>query len=86
MLTKDDEGRDLIPMWPFKAFADYCIEESMINCSSEAIDLSEFMDEFLPDIENYEILPSVFWNLEDSGVLTVKDLLRDLNNELLSYK
>ncbi|WP_420869755.1 hypothetical protein [Cohnella ginsengisoli] len=49
------------------------------------MDLQEFMDELLPQLEEDGIKPSIFFNNDDSAVLNVETLIRDLKEELDKY-
>ena len=84
-VTEDDNGNKLLPIWPKKEFAEHCAIDDWQEYSGESMDLYEFMDELLPQLKEDGIKPSVFFNNDDSAVLEVKTLIRDLKAELEKY-
>lgn len=84
-ITEDDKGNRLFPVWPKKEFADHCAIGDWKVYSSASMDLQEFMDELLPQLEEDGIKPSIFFNNDDSAVLNVETLIRDLKEELDKY-
>lgn len=49
------------------------------------MDLTEFIDEFLPQIKEDGIKPSIFFNNEDSAVLDIDPFIQDIETELENY-
>lgn len=84
-ISVDDEGNKLLPFWPNKEFAEHCAINEWASYSSEEIDLYEFINEFLPRLEEDGLKPSIFFNRDDSAVLEVETLIEDLNSELEKY-
>ncbi|MFD1130772.1 DUF2750 domain-containing protein [Paenibacillus sp. PDC88] len=84
-MTSDDDGSMMIPFWPKREFAEYCAFEEWSNYKAQSISLDEFINEWLPGIEEDQYKPSIFWNRNDSAVLTVNVLLNDLDQELEKY-
>jgi hypothetical protein len=83
--TEDDNENILIPFWPNKEFSQFCAIGEWKNYVPEKIDLYEFIDEWLPGIKQDKYKPAIFCNNNDSAVIEVDILLRDLNNELENY-
>lgn len=84
-VTQDDNGNLLIPFWPKKEFAEYCAIGEQSIYVAESIDLYEFINEWLPEMKESGHKPSIFWNCDDSAVLEIDIILKDLNNELDKY-
>ncbi|MCM3128457.1 MULTISPECIES: DUF2750 domain-containing protein [unclassified Paenibacillus] len=84
-VTADERGNLLLPFWPKKEFAEACAIEDWKSYKGKLIDLSEFVVEFLPQLKKDGIRPSIFFNNEDSAVLEVDILIRDIEAELENY-
>ncbi|MEV5026692.1 DUF2750 domain-containing protein [Paenibacillus sp. LPE1-1-1.1] len=85
VITSDINGKLLIPFWPKKEFAEYCAFEDWSNYNAQSISLDEFINDWLPGIEEAQHKPSIFWNRDDSAVLEVHVLLNDIMQELENY-
>ena len=83
--TTDSYGRTLIPFWPKKEFAEGCALQEWQSCVAISIELDEFINEWLPGMRVDGILPSIFWNNDDSAVVEVNVILSDLEEELENY-
>lgn len=83
--TIDDNGNKLIPFWPKEEFAADCAIGEWDNYTPKAINLYEFMEEWTVNIKEDGYKPSIFFNNDDSAVVEVDVLLRDLNLELENY-
>ena len=77
-VTEDDYGNKLLPLWPKKEFAEYCAVDDWENYTGENMDLYELIDELLPRLKEDGLKPSIFFNNDDSAVLEVDVLIRDL--------
>ncbi|NOU64746.1 DUF2750 domain-containing protein [Paenibacillus sp. LMG 31461] len=84
-VTEDDKGNLLIPFWPKKIFAEFCIFEEWSHYKAQSITLNEFMNDWLPGISEDHHKPSIFWNRNDSSVVAVNVLLNDLEQEIEKY-
>lgn len=84
-VTEDDKGNKLFPIWPKKDFAEHCAMDEWANYLGESINLYEFIDEWLPRLKEDGLKPSVFFNNDDSAVLEVDTVIRDLREELGKY-
>ena len=83
----DDEGNELIPVWPHKRFAGACAEGEWDGYDPQPIELSTWMDCWLPGIRREKRLVSVFPvpGAEDRGKVVRPDRFReDLEAELVS--
>lgn len=84
-MTQDNTGEMLIPFWPSKEFAELCSIDEWSDFAPESIELEEFINDWLPGIQDDGYKVSVFWNNDDSAVLEVDTLLKDLEKELEKY-
>ncbi|MFC3885111.1 DUF2750 domain-containing protein [Bacillus songklensis] len=84
-MAGDEEDKILVPVWPFKEYAQCCLEEDMDDCKIIAIPLDQFMNEFLIAMKKEGILSSVFWNGFDTTIIEVDQLLFDLKWQLSKY-
>jgi len=90
---KDQDGwvtlgvgdKDFFPIWPKKEFADICIGEEWSNCYAECIELEEFLEEWIHNLSENDIKPTVMWN-NGSGIDIEWDRLKgDIEQELENY-
>lgn len=84
-MTQDETGKMLMPFWPKKEFAEFCSIGEWSDYVPESIELEEFINDWLPGIKDDGYKVSIFWNNDDSAVLAVDILLRDLGIELEKY-
>ena len=83
--AQDDEGNKLVPFFPKKEFADFCAINEWNKFKAEPIDLYDFIDKWLVGMREDGVKPSIFPVNEDSVMVEIDVLLRDLNNELDNY-
>ncbi|MEH7013420.1 DUF2750 domain-containing protein [Neobacillus niacini] len=83
--AQDDDGNMLIPFFPKKEFAEYCAVNEWNKFKAEPIDIYEFIDKWLVGMKEDKVKPSIFPINEDSVMVEIDVLLRDLNNELENY-
>ena len=67
MLTTDDE--DCIPVWPSEETASLWAEDDWQDCRPLSIDLAEWLERWVPGMEDDELYVAVFPMLEDLGVV-----------------
>jgi len=84
-ITEDDQGNKMIPFWPKKEYADFCVKDEWETYVAKSIDLYEFIESWIPGMKTDKIKPSIFWNNEDSVVLDAEHLIQDLECELENY-
>jgi hypothetical protein len=84
-MAGDEGDKILVPVWPFKEYAQCCLEEDMDDCKIIAIPLDQFMNEFLIAMKKEGILSSVFWNGFATFIIDVDQLLFDLKWQLSKY-
>ena len=83
--TTDSDGRALIPFWPKKEFAEACALHEWQMYVATPIELSEFINSWLPGMRMDGTIMSIFWNNIDSVVVDVDVILNDLERELENY-
>lgn len=82
-LAGTDDGKEVFPVWPEKVYAEMCIETGWDDNEAKPINLFEFMEDLLPELQEDGIMPCIFFLPSDKGVLpSVEQLLEDLRTEL----
>lgn len=82
-LAGDIENRQLIPLWPTKEYAMLCAKDIWKNYRPKSIEIHEFLDDLMKDLELANISLAVFYTPEDRGVIVKyenfsHDMLREL--------
>lgn len=85
VLSQDDFGNTLFPIWPKEEFAELCAVNEWSKSEIKAIDLYEFIENLAPSLKKDGIKFDVFSNNESSILRDIDNLLRDLNEELENY-
>ncbi|PWA08158.1 DUF2750 domain-containing protein [Pueribacillus theae] len=83
--AQDNDGNMLIPFFPKKGFAENCAKNEWEGFEAAAIDLYEFIDEWLVGMKKDRVKPSIFPTEEDAALVEIDVLLRDINSELENY-
>lgn len=82
-IGKDDQGRELFPVWPHPTFAELCAHGLWEDAKPEKITLSEWLNGWLPDLRAQKKLVSIFPLPSGGGIAVdparVKD---DIESEL----
>lgn len=82
-LAGTDDGIEVFPVWPQKVYAEMCIDKGSDDNQAKAINLFEFIEDLIPELQEDGILPCIFFLPSDKGVIpTVDQLLEDLKTEL----
>jgi len=66
-LALDDEGRDVLPLWPSPEFASLCANRLWANFEPRSIGLAELMDNVLPQLEEEGIPLGIFFTPQGQG-------------------
>lgn len=83
--SEDDEGNILIPFWPTKEYAEYCANKEWERYQPKKINLSEFIEKWIPGmIKNHQSI-SIFSNGIDTISVDLIGLKNDLEHELENY-
>lgn len=83
VIAGDDEGNELIPVWPHPRFAEACVSAEWDGAIPASIPLSQWLERWLPGIARDRRLIAVFPTPQNKGVRMTSDRLRqDLEEEL----
>lgn len=84
VLLADDDGRQLVPVWPHKRFAEACAKA---GAEVVAIALDQWMEKWLPGMKNDGRAAAVFPTPEGRGpIVDPDDLQKDLKAECEMYE
>jgi hypothetical protein len=82
----DNIGNILFPIWPFKDYAELCINGDFIHSSPEKIQVKEFIEEYLPSFKSNGYKLVIFPTSTDRGVLIEIDyFIEQMENENSKY-
>jgi hypothetical protein len=86
VLTGDDAGHEVVPIWPHPRFAEACISDEWSGTQPRAIALAEWLEYWLPGLAKDQRLVGVFpgVSMERVTVVVPDRLKRDLE-EILSF-
>jgi hypothetical protein len=82
-LAGDHDGQELLPFWPAKEYADLCAKGIWEGYEAEALDVHDFLDEYLDELKADNIFPTIFYTAKDKGIVPeLEKLKKDLRCEL----
>ncbi|MCJ7933144.1 MAG: DUF2750 domain-containing protein [Chryseobacterium sp.] len=82
-LLGDNNGNQILPLWPEKEFAQLCAVEQWKEYKPESIELDNFIQKWIPGMMNDKTLVNVFLTPDAKGtVISPDDLNSDLQDEL----
>ncbi|MGD6968578.1 DUF2750 domain-containing protein [Rossellomorea vietnamensis] len=81
----DEVGKELIPFFPRREFAETCAKDKWMGYQAKSIKLNDFVDEWLAGMKEEGIRLSIFPAGEDTAVVEIEVLLKDLEAELENY-
>ena len=85
-MVADQNGDQMIPFWPRKEFAKACSLEQWNGYNAEPINLYEFIDGWIVDMEKDGLSAAIFYTKDDKGIVVKPErLTKDLNEELENY-
>ncbi|PLS18236.1 DUF2750 domain-containing protein [Bacillus sp. M6-12] len=84
-LSGNENDELLLPLWPFKEYAEACKNGEWKTYIAENINIYEFIDEYIISLKEDKIRLSIFFNNKDSAVVETDILVSDLNKELEQY-
>lgn len=85
-LASSEDGKQIFPLWPAREYAQLCANKEWAGYEPKSFSLEDLMDELLPNLEEDDVLPGIFYTPFDFGVTpSVDQLLTDLNEELKNY-
>jgi hypothetical protein len=86
-LLGDDDGNQILPLWPEKEFAELCAVNEWKKHKAEAIDLDSFIEKWIPGMTNDKTKINIFLTPNAKGtVISPVDLYSDLQDELEQYE
>lgn len=83
--AQDEEGNTLIPFFPKEEFAEIYAKNEWSGCKAKPIDLDDFIDKWLIGMERDGVKPSIFPTDDDTAVVNIDVILKDLETELENY-
>jgi len=85
-LASDDQGHELVPVWPHARFAALCTRDAWAGYVPKQIELEIWLDRWLPGMERDGRNVAVFPTPDDHGVaVEPKRLGSDLRKESANY-
>ena len=86
VVAEDDEAVPHFPVWPHSRFADACAADLWAEERPAAIDIDEWVEAWLSNLERDGLRVAVFQTPEDQGVsVSASRLKRDLEDELARF-
>jgi hypothetical protein len=86
-LSSDDEGHELVPVWPHERFAATCAEGSWRGYEPRVIDLSVWMERWIPGMQRDQRMVSAFPTPSGESVrVSPASFENDLKEELTLYE
>jgi uncharacterized protein DUF2750 len=85
-LGADDEGHELVPVWPHERYAAACIAGDWARYQPRAISLEDWLEKWTPGMERDGRLVAVFPTPDrQSTPVEPQRLRQDLERELMRY-
>lgn len=84
-IIEDDKGNEILPLWPNVEFAKMFIKSEWIGYTPIAINLNEFINEWIDDMEDDKLKASIFWVDGESIIPELSKLKSDIKNEMKKY-
>jgi hypothetical protein len=87
VLMRDNEGNELVPVWPAQRFASACCVEDWTTNAPKRIALSDWLSKWTPGMSADGRRTAVFPTPNDQGIVrTAEDLKRDIDLALEAYE
>ena len=87
VLAADDAQHELVPIWPHPRFAAACATGVWSQSEPRMIELSTWLEKWIPGIGRDSRLIAVFPTASDKGVVVSSDRLKsDLEDEVSQYE
>jgi hypothetical protein len=82
-ISQTPDGRQVLPLWPEREYAELCIAEEWSNHQAREIDIDAALGMMIPTLREQGILPGVFFSPEQGSInMTLDEFERDLRAEL----
>jgi len=86
VVSGDDQGRELVPVWPHPLYAEICAEGKWTGTRPEAIALNEWLERWTPGMISDQRLISVFPTPQGQSIAVEPNRLKeDLEREISQY-
>ena len=86
VLAGDNEGREVVPVWPHARFAAACATGEWADTEPRSIELTNWLEKWIPGMLRDRRFVAVFPTPSDKGVVITPTRLReDLAEELSLY-
>ena len=86
VLYADSVASDVVPVWPNERFAQACAEGEWQDCQPAVIELSAWMERWIPGMARDKRKVAVFATPQDEGIVVDPDkLYADLSEECEQY-
>jgi hypothetical protein len=87
VVAEDDEGSAHFPVWPHRRFAEACAAGPWQDGKPVALDIDEWVDVWLPNLEKDGMRVAVFQTPDDQGVGVAPMRFKgDLEAELAKFE
>ena len=84
---EDKDNKKIIPFWPEEIFVQNYINENKVNASPRRIEISHFLEKWIPGMTKDDVKVLIFPIKESQGVLVTPNELADqLKEELEQYE
>lgn len=80
-----DDSNEYLPLWPKKEFAEICISEEWNGYYAEAVDLEEFIDEWIDDLMRDNVRLTLMWYCGSGIEIPLTSFKEDLEYEMENY-
>lgn len=86
VLFGDDKNNECIPVWPHPDYASALAKDEWADSSPERLELSSFIDRWIPGIKKDKRKIAVFPTPDEKGIIVEPQKLNDdLSQELSQY-
>jgi len=87
VLAEDSEGRQVVPVWPHKLFAQLCATGMWTDCEAAVIELDVWLQRWIPGMDTDGRSVAVIPTPDDRGVVVDPTRLEaELLEELSQYE
>ena len=87
VVAADDQDSAHFPVWPHPRFAEACAEGAWAGENPFAVDIDEWIEAWLPNLERDGMRIAVFQTPDDRGVgVAPQGLKHDLEDELSQFE
>jgi hypothetical protein len=86
-VVADDAGKEAVPLWPAKEYAEACATKDWALYEARPFALEDLLTRFLPQLVNDGMTTAIFVTPQDKGLLVPPEQLRaDLEREMERYR